>query len=535
MSRPASQVARALPPLPHIKHPLADVGGYTQIQGISTNGSRPPSNLFNRRYSPRNIRAEEANSCAHKKITDRQYTFRGAGQDCVDAEVLSPYVGDRGYRDIRSASTRRSIPLDPQMKDGPPSRCSTRADIRIEVDELEAIIRQKCRSNQIEVQKRFRDNDPKGNGTVTKEALLRIVVTLTSRPVSYLLFQRILIRFGLENQQQFNYADFIERSNTMPGNPASYPKWITSMNKAWGDKSHMTAPQVHAILKERAKQRTLDLFNLVPQSNPDGARRILKPEFRSALTQQLQVNMTDDEFEKLWQRYDSQNIAAIDSKILAQKLGNFSDGRATPKVSDDSNCLRRKEADRQRSLDTERWLKNKFRQGFHDLKSSFLQNPNARDGMIPARDFCGILENHGLKLDSNHLGEFLARCGIVQTKQGVPYMAFLKIFQDRSEEGMTHKILSDPKHRYNQYEAEDDNLSTLSALESQLINMFQKDFLSLLGVFHAIDEHRQGYIKQDQFRGAIENAFDLQLSDEQFHTLLDHVPLTKQGYIKYPE
>lgn len=58
--------------------------------------------------------------------------------------------------------------LQDQMRSGAPSRCSTRADLRIEVDELEAILRDKCRNSQNEVQRRFRDNDPRGYGTVTR-------------------------------------------------------------------------------------------------------------------------------------------------------------------------------------------------------------------------------------------------------------------------------------------------------------------------------------------------------------------------------
>ena len=52
--------------------------------------------------------------------------------------------------------------------DLPPSRASSGADLRLEVDEIEAIVRDKCKNNQTEVQKKFRANDPQGNGTVTK-------------------------------------------------------------------------------------------------------------------------------------------------------------------------------------------------------------------------------------------------------------------------------------------------------------------------------------------------------------------------------
>lgn len=49
--------------------------------------------------------------------------------------------------------------------------------------------------------------------------------------------------------------------------------------------------------------RFLDVADLIPQLNPGGTGRILKPEFRNMLNKLL-FFMDDDEFEKLWQKYD---------------------------------------------------------------------------------------------------------------------------------------------------------------------------------------------------------------------------------------
>ena len=46
------------------------------------------------------------------------------------------------------------------------------------------------------------------------------------------------------------------------------------------------------------------------------------------------------------------------------------------------------------------------------------------------------------------MAEFLSRCSIVANKNcTIPYREFLHRFQDRSERGMTHNILTDTKHR----------------------------------------------------------------------------------------
>lgn len=56
--------------------------------------------------------------------------------------------------------------------------------------------------------------------------------------------------------------------------------------------------------------RFLDLADLIPQVNPGGNGRLLKPEFRNALNKHG-FPMDDVEFEKLWQKYDTENIGVV--------------------------------------------------------------------------------------------------------------------------------------------------------------------------------------------------------------------------------
>jgi len=53
--------------------------------------------------------------------------------------------------------------------------------------------------------------------------------------------------------------------------------------------------------------------------------------------------------------------------------------------------------------------------------------------------------------------------------------------------------------------------------------------------YSALDQHRQGVLEQDVFRSTIENAFNLDLTDEQFRGLLDHLPLDRYGGIRYSD
>ena len=47
-----------------------------------------------------------------------------------------------------------------------------------------------------------------------------------------------------------------------------------------------------------------------------------------------------------------------------------------------------------------------------------------------------------MNLERKHLAEFLTRCEVEVRKDGVPYRDFLMRFQDRSDGGVAHRLLS---------------------------------------------------------------------------------------------
>lgn len=50
-----------------------------------------------------------------------------------------------------------------------------------------------------------------------------------------------------------------------------------------------------------------------------------------------------------------------------------------------------------------------------------------------------------------------------------------------------------------------------------------------------IDRLGTDVISQEEFRAAIESRFSIEMSDDQFKNLVDHVPLTSDGDVKYAE
>ncbi|XP_030048075.1 EF-hand calcium-binding domain-containing protein 6 [Microcaecilia unicolor] len=190
------------------------------------------------------------------------------------------------------------------------------------------------------------------------------------------------------------------------------------------------------------------------------------------------------------------------------------------------------ELERKTSLSIEKWLKDKFREGFKHMKEEFEKHDPEKMGKVEKEDFLSVLEKFDLHLKKEHLNLFLARCDLENNLSGISYMDFLRNFQDRSDRGITHKILSNPKHKFHR-ECAISPASTLTAVEVKLMNLFQSDFLSLLAMFQKIDKLERNVISQQEFQAAIECRFGLELTDEELERLLDRSPLDEDGNVRY--
>lgn len=530
--------------LPQIAHPLSRMGspGNLDVRGVSRSGDRPNSqptagrplaneNVYTGRKSVSSY-GRDSRLGVRQQMAPMQHETIPEGVEVTQGDPSKTRLPLFGSR----AGIGSRMGMDSRMS----SRLSNAsAQARLEIDELEASLKQKIKGSFFEIRKRFRDNDPEQKGNVSREALHRILVTILNVSLSQNVYNRLMERIGLKDKQMINYSEFFAYFRDGP-EPNDYPGWMDPVQRQWQDKAVMTSSQVHANLKEKAKQRFLDIAELIPQLNPGGTGRIMKPEFKQMLNR-LMFYMEDSEFEKLWKKYDPSNSGTISSETFLNSLGislheNGENGRLSPiEEGQSSRTPRKKEIERKQSLDIERWLKNKFREGCVNMKEAFEAKDAKNNGLVSFDDFLEVLGKYGLKLEKKLLSAFLSRCSVKPQRDGVPYREFLHRFQDRSEAGMTHNILNSKKHRVGDRPVSPGNVSTMSGIEVQLMNMFQRDFLSLLGTLKSIDKHNTNVISQEEFRAAIESRFNLTLRDDQYEAFLDRIPLDEDGNVKYAE
>ncbi|XP_071504578.1 EF-hand calcium-binding domain-containing protein 6-like [Diadema antillarum] len=568
ISRPASQPG--MPKLPEIQHPLSRLGNPDKlnIRGLSSRaGGRPATGL--------GVGPRMPDELPFSNLTPRvSKTASGARPQSQSLQLQRGEFGP--------THTTRSLPRIPQLYSSIPegvevchsddpsktrlpifgaraelaSRAESRGQVasrssnrpgtqsRIEIDEIELLLREKIKRGYYELKKLFVSNDPDGRGIVSREALARILITFLGRFISLKQFNLLMQRMRLEDRQAIRLEEFYAFFRHVTSK--EMPAWMDPINRNQPDKLQMSAAQVHAQLKERAKQRFLDVADMIPQLNPGGTGRILKPEFRNALNKML-FFLDDDEFEKLWLRYDVDNIGVINGSKLLNKLGiNLRASTAMGEdvyTPDDTGAKRmsprkkkKAEVDRMRSIHVERWLKDKFRTGCTRMRKEFEEFDKDHKGEVDKATFTKVLTKFGLSLESSFLDDFLARCNLSPSRTGmICYRDFLRRFQDRSEGGVTHSILNDPKHRYHKVDLTQspNEGQSLTAMEARLMELFQGDFISLLGTFQKVDKLRLHVVSQQEFRAAIESRFNLGLSDREFEAFLDRVPLDDEGNVKY--
>ena len=153
--------------------------------------------------------------------------------------------------------------------------------------------------------------------------------------------------------------------------------------------------------------------SLVPQKNPGGTRRILKPEFRNAISS-LGFHMQDDEFDKLWARFDTENIGAVNGEKIMTKLGiaisEDQRPRSTPSTIKSRRSISPQDfEDEKESLDLAKWMTSKFREGARELMHGFYEMDLERKGHVSKAQLKRVLSEYDIDLDEEQIDRLLER------------------------------------------------------------------------------------------------------------------------------
>uniref|UniRef100_A0A1I8HJU6 EF-hand domain-containing protein n=1 Tax=Macrostomum lignano TaxID=282301 RepID=A0A1I8HJU6_9PLAT len=254
-----------LPPV--IEHPMAKMADRLQtpldVRGDGRSGTagdvmeggrplaseQPPVQPASAASSRRGRRSQVAASNGGGGGLRHQTIPEGVEVDAAEAAL------DRARQSLDADASPAAAAGDRALlKSSNSSRLSEAQSARLELDEIEAIIKEKVRNNYYEMRKRFTANDPEQKGNVTRDALLRILVSAVGRPVSLRQLAQLFERVGIRRDAQLiNFSEFY--SALRDQEPGEYPNWMDPIQRQRLERNRLSAEQVHANLSERMRQR----------------------------------------------------------------------------------------------------------------------------------------------------------------------------------------------------------------------------------------------------------------------------------------
>ncbi|XP_072095894.1 EF-hand calcium-binding domain-containing protein 6-like isoform X1 [Mobula birostris] len=502
---------------PKLHHPLSRLGDpeAVSVQGISTSRGRFASQKL--RDSRMSLKFSVNTSEKSESGSALEHALKMHKMEQLDNwRKLDRWLNLKK----QWACDPRSVDHDAQTVISP--RPGTQ--MRLKIDELQYQLHEKIRSGGFySLKQLFHANDSTDRGHVTREVLLTVLTRFLKRFIATNEFYHLLLRLKLNEKTVITFENFC--SHFKEQEPKGYPAWMDPVKRP-NESKMLSSTQAHLQLKAMVMERPLEVRDLFTKIDNG---RMFPATFQNAL-HQLGIEMEHEEFKKLLKRYDPHETGTVKADSLLRTLGFQAKSNQGFSARNPSKA----ERERKLTLDIENWLKEKFREGFKSLKTDFCYYDQDNSGKVTRENFLLVLKKFDLRLKEDQLNTFLVRCGLQEDAPNVNYIEFLHNFQDRSKNGIPHRIITDENHRFNKLSSYGSQ-SSVTALEAKLMNLLHYEFLTLLGLFHKIDNKKLDVISQQDFWAVLNSRFSINMTDEEKNYLKNRIPLDHQGNVKYLE
>ncbi|UJR11717.1 hypothetical protein I4U23_015898 [Adineta vaga] len=416
---------------------------------------------------------------------------------------------------------------------------------RLAIDELEAALREKIRVQLHDVRAKFRhaaQNDP--SGKIDRPALQHLIATIygTQKQVSPHQIDKLLERLQLKQSTKISFDEFVQ---ALSNGDEDLPNWISRQMSSRQEKSSKkTAAQMFLILKEKVRTKDKDLMNLCPALGGGTPTRIFKVHFHDAL-EDMGYRMKDSEFDKLWDKFDTEEFKALNSDKFLKLLSNESIEEGTkshreaivqkpysPHVQTthrDSELKTPRLHSTRGVLDesqVQQWLNLKFPHGFSELEHALERLDTKQTGSLPRERFLEQLKRFGLNMETPLLEYFLKRLNVdlALTNDGIPYQEVINTFKQKTDPtkkriNADNPILIDETRQ--------------AALERQIDTTLAMNYERVEDLLIRADSCLSGFVTVNTVRSIIEDLIEYTLKPDEYHQLLKKIPIDEYGRVKY--
>lgn len=231
----------------------------------------------------------------------------------------------------RASAPERILQWPPEYTQGPRSRGRQESATPRSNEEVTEKVKDKLTTGFYGLRHMFKANDPTGKGTVSREALLRILYSL----VGYLTqeqFNKFLKGTGLDGKEHISFDSFVA---CFKDNETVQKEWVSPLQRLEKEKfrhypeaelirtdtivtnPYLSAPYSDTLFREKIRNID-DARQVFPAACFQANGRIVPPQLREAHAQ-LGIFLTDSEFTSLWQRYDKEGLGAIRTSLFLKR------------------------------------------------------------------------------------------------------------------------------------------------------------------------------------------------------------------------
>ncbi|XP_028408457.1 EF-hand calcium-binding domain-containing protein 6-like isoform X2 [Dendronephthya gigantea] len=327
------------------------------------------------------------------------------------------------------------------------------SDVLFSAEEAEARIKSKLQQNFSGLREAFYKFDDNHDGQVTRGEFRRVLklfmITMTDSE-----FDRLLNKIQFGPDETLNYRDFLKRFEK--AEKVESHGWLMGKReaKSASDVGHVTAEQADEIIKTKATQQWEDLSRAFRNFDEDGNGIVTKAELKNILYR-YQLSLTQQEFDKLWNRYDTDRNGYVDYKEFIAKLGvEFASGdtdghsrriidesydtimpefknkykeneRRSKEVVEDNQVAR--ESHRPLTTDVDKKLKEIVLSRFYKFVKALVEADTKHDGSVTRTVLHKIINANGLQLSNHQMNQVWNTFGLNENGT-IQYKDFLSIY-----------------------------------------------------------------------------------------------------------
>lgn len=422
--------------------------------------------------------------------------------------------------------------------------------------EIEALLREKVRAKSDSIIQAFKTYDVDQTSSVTKGEFRRVLEAFCT-PLTTDQFEAVLAKVSKNPNGTVRYADFLDKFHSSgtnsPGGrrldritngvPNGVPKFSSPPTP-----KEINVDMIEKLLKEKIENnlksvvKGLQLFDY----NRDG--RIQRHEMRRVIENYC-FKLSDQQFDKLWQRYDFHHSGMVNYKDFLSRLGVSVQSRNKPPQEGAMGALnwqqntpnphlrnykQRQEDEHMlqsmsfREIEIE--FRKRMRENYVNLKKAFMAFDTHLDGFISVDDLLAILTQFTLPMSKQLFSQLMEKCGVKATGR-IGWEDFLEKFQEPVMTGNGQTLPIRPNHKYFPIK---EGIQTVEVddIWKLLYKHVQRNYGSLKEAFLQFDVNRKGRVSRSELRNILDK-FHIRLQDDQFKQLMEKIDPFHTNNISY--